>query len=301
MKKTDKLDDSWDENNLNINLKSKLGRNALIVCTLSIFSLGYYALTNVETVRDANLHYIKSEYRESLSVIDSILANPELSFEFNQALDIKANILLDKKSEYYNKQEGFNTLVNLFSDTSSPEIARRIIILGDDLNKSEQQLFKYIEYLAKEDDVDSIFRISRLYLSSTDNKIKIKAKIYLEKFPETVEKFLGLAELEAINGLNGRTINNIENHLNSAVFQGSGTAMIELAFLQLSKASINKIAATKYRAQFSVYVMKAINMGYRGERLKEAELILKFGREGIQQDLALAKLINQTLAENEHK
>ncbi|MCY9861002.1 hypothetical protein OTK49_00405 [Vibrio coralliirubri] len=294
MKKTQKYEDSWDENSFTRG--SQLKRNvALSVIGAFVLFGGYSILTSVETSQDAHMHYIRQDFDKSLDVIDSILSNPEQSAEYEQALNIKVSILLDEKGDYYDIHEAYSSLKELYRTNPTIETARKIVSLGDELELKEKELFKYIEFLAKKRDIDSLVRASRYYMADSDIRVKMKARKYLELMPETSEKFLNIAQLELLSGTTNSSIKAAEQNLNSAVFQGSSEAMIELAFLQLLKADQDKFAAAEFKAQFPVMVKKAVDMGYRGVKLKQAAIVIKYGRYGVPQDMTLADLIEEII------
>ncbi|KDM90877.1 hypothetical protein [Photobacterium galatheae] len=292
MKKSDKFEDSWDDKSLERD--GGLKRNlALGIISAAILLGAYSYFSSEENTDDARMHYIRQDYDKSLKIIDSILNNHDKVEQHEQALEIKSEILSDKKSDYYDKHEAYTTLKELFSVRNSLDTARKLVDLGDALNKSEKEIFDYLEYLAKKKDIESISRVSKYFLSSEDHRQQLKARKFLEMLPETTEKLINLAKVELIIGKSNATIKNAETYLNSAVFLGSAEAMMDLAFLQLTKAEIDKFSAQKHKAQFPLMVKRAIDMGYRGEKLISAATIMKFGRYGVPQDMTLANLIEK--------
>lgn len=300
MKKTEKFEDSWDENSFARGSHLKRNVALSVVGAIALFG-GYSILTSVETSQDAHMHYIRQDFEEALHVIDSILDNPDQISEHQHALNIKVSILLDKKGDFYDIHEAYESLKELYNTNPTIETARKIVSLGDDLKLKEKELFKYIEFLAKKRDIDSLVRASRYYMAETDPRHKMKARKYLELMPETTEKFLSLAELELLAGTSNSSVKAAEQHLNSAVFQGSSDAMMELAFLQLLKAENDKFGAAEYKSQFPVLVKKAVDMGYRGEKLKQAAIVIKYGRYGVPQDMTLADLIEKLIENDTEK
>lgn len=294
MKKTDKIEDGWDDNNLTKD--GGLKRNIVIgSVVISLLIGGFAYFTSTENADDARMHYIRQDYSKSLKVIESILSNPDLSMQYAQALQVKSEILMDSKSDYYDKNEAYATLSELFLESKSIDTARKLVNIGDSLSKKENELLKFIEYLAKNKDIDSIYRISRFYLSSENTRDQLKARKFLEMLPETTDKFINLAKVELAIGKSSATIKNAESYLNSAVFLGSSEAMAELAFLQLIKADIDKLSSQNHKAQFPILIKKSIDMGYQGELLSRAAMILKFGRFGVPQDMTLANTIEKII------
>ncbi|HHJ3079618.1 TPA: hypothetical protein ACPVZG_003457 [Vibrio parahaemolyticus] len=294
MKKSDKFEDSWDDNNLR--KRGSLKSNILIASVIGVIAVGGFTyVASSEDADDARMHYIRQDYAKSLKVIESILSDPELGMQYAQALEIKSEILMDSKSEFFDRHEAYAALKDLFIESKSVDTARKLIEIGDFLKKKDKELEQFIVYLAKNKDIDSIYRISRYYLSSEKTRDQLKARKFLEMLPETTEKLISLSKVELAIGKSNATIKNAESYLNSAVFLGSADAMAELAFLQLTKAEIDKFSSQKHKAQFPIMIKRAIDMGYKGELLPRAAMILKFGRFGVPQDLTLANTIEKIL------
>ncbi|ELP5898452.1 hypothetical protein QTV49_000326 [Vibrio vulnificus] len=292
MKKSEKFEDSWDDDNLRKSRSFK--SNILIASVIGALSVGGFTyLSSSEDADDARMHYIRQDYAQSLKVIESILSDPELSMQYAQALEIKSEILMDSKSEFFDRNSAYITLKDLFAESKSVDTARKLVEIGDSQKKKEKELEQFIVYLANNKDIDSIYRISRFYLSSESTRDQLKARKFLEMLPETTEKLISLSKVELAIGKSSATIKNAESYLNSAVLLGSPDAMAELAFLQLTKAEIDKFSSQKHKAQFPLMIKRSIDMGYNGELLPKAALILKFGRFGVPQDLTLANTIEK--------
>lgn len=298
MKQDEKFEDGWDEGSLRRGLNLK--QNIAIGVAGLVGVAGLWALfSGTDTASDARLLYIKQDYEGSLKMTQGIIDDFELMDEHEEALRIQTEIYLDKNSGYYSKQEGFDALSQLFSESNSIATARAAITIGEELGHSQKRLLKFTKYLAKKNDIDSIERISEYYFHSKVDRERLKALPFLQQLPETSEKYLKMAKLELMIGASSSNIADIEKYLNSAVAMGSSEAMIELAYLQLEKAKIDPYTSADKKRHFPSMVKRAIDMGYRGDKLKHAATIIKFGRGGVPQDQTLATTLMRLAEEKE--
>ncbi len=300
MERENSQENVWDESKLK--KRSISPAHIILIGTLSLITFGgYMHFTKLESVDDARLAYIKRNYEQSLTIINEIIDNPDRYIDHEAALQIKSEIFLDKKGEYYDQSAGLATLRDLFDNSRNVETARKILSLSDSQKLSEKATLKYLEYLANQNDVEAIDKLSKIYLKSDDYRLQMKAKDYLTRLPDTSEKLLNLAKIELISGKSRKTVANAETYLNTAILLGSSVAMAELAFVQLIEAEVDKLGSARHKADFVNMMRKAVEMGYRGERLPEAARILKFGRKGVPQDTSFAKQIEQFIENDKTK
>lgn len=285
--------EDFDENNsFSFSQKNLLIGGGIIVSIawgmFEIFSKNY-------TLNDAKIEYIKHDYDKSLSIVNEILLNDELSYEFTNALEVKANILLNKDSDLYDPNEALNVLKEAYNNQKSFYLAQKIIKLSNDLKKPTNTILNYLKFLSEKGEIDSTSALIKYYLSSKDEKMKLNAIKYLALIPDSSDKFIKLATLEMIAGSNNVSITRAEKYLDSAIVFGSAIALSELAFLKLKKASRNPRQAQSYRNEFPLLIKRSIDLGYTGSKLIEAEVILRYGRFGVPQDINLANQLNKIL------
>lgn len=299
MKQDEKFEDGWDEGSLRRGLNIK--KNVIIGSAGLLAVLGgFQFMSGHDTAHDARLLYIKQEYDKSLAMVDSILKDVDLQQEHEAALKIRSEIFLDRNAENYDLQRGFEALTGLFRERKSHDTARRAVVIGDQLKLTDRKLLAFIEFLANNNDIDSTQRVAQYYYSSNDDNVKMRSFKYFKMLPETTEKNIKLAELELMTGISNDTISKAERYLNSAVLMGSSEAMMEIAFLQLEKAKLDPFTGGKYKALFPKMVQRSIDMGYRGEKIKQAATIIKLGRFGVPQDQTLANTLEKIDSDNNH-
>ena len=287
---TSKIDDDWGDEGGVVNKPLVF---AGVAFSLFVLCSGYNAVTSKVSPYDARLAFVKQDYSEAMSDIKHIEDSGD-SASILVALDVKCKILLSRDSGYYNPREGYMILKRVFMANKNVSDASTLLQLAYQLKKPIDDKEIYLKFLSNSGVGTYTADLVSLYLSSGDINLRDKAYKLLKREPESVDRNVSMADI-LVNDRGGKS--NILRGISLLIEAGSmgspdAEAKLAMSYIKLRLVHEGK-GVTTIDQDFSDAINRAITMGYKGEILDKALVIVQDGKYGIQQDLVLASEIKK--------
>lgn len=282
------IDDEWEDSGTSSILESYKTEIIGLLAALGI-GAGIFISSTGASPQDLHVAYLKGNHSEVLKLAEELLLSETDDYVIAEIESLRGKTYADKTSDVYDPLEALSYLETSFGYNKSKMVAVDILILMDTLKVDSSRQVLYLEYLSDNGEQTATEKLVEIYIASSRARDQGKAVAHLKKLPQTTANVLSLAKIHLNRDSGAYSASEGIRLLEGAAQDGSGEALYLLSEDMINRAKVNKKHANKILADYQSVVTRAVYLSYHDAPVMNAINTLRFGRHGVQRNVALAK------------